>query len=170
MQVTRGFLAGALATIPMTAAFAVLGRILPRERRVWENDLDPLPPRKITEKLLAEAGLVEEAAEPGRLALITTVNHFAYGASVGAVYGVLAEKIPWLSRSSGGAAYGLAVWGFSYQKFLPALGLHPAASRDADQRNILMILSHLVWGISLAAAWRVYPSRPPPPAMLSMKG
>jgi uncharacterized membrane protein YagU involved in acid resistance len=138
-----GALAGLAATVPMTAAMKLMHWRLPREERY------PLPPRRVTMRLAEKAGVKEHLNEPERKAL-TIAGHFAYGASVGALYVPLARKIP-LPPPVAGATYGFAVWAVSYLGWLPAAGLISPATEHPARRNALMIAAHLVWGAATGA-------------------
>src|SRR5919107_176638 len=48
-----------------------------------------------------------------------------------------------------GITWGLIVWATSYLGLLPATGLHEPATRHPRERNLLMILAHVVWGGAL---------------------
>lgn len=143
-RILHGVLAGLVATAPMTAAMLLMHSLLPREEQ------EPLPPRKIAEKVVDEAeeaadksGVENHVGEPERTAL-TWASHFGYGAGMGALYAPLAEKIP-LSPPLGGIAFGLAVWAGSYLGLLPAMNvLHP--EEESPRRHALMIAAHVVWG------------------------
>ena len=63
---------------------------------------------------------------------------------------MLAPCLP-LGPIASGVGYGLAVWAGSYLGFLPALGLHPPATRESPGRNVMNIGAHLVWGATLGA-------------------
>jgi uncharacterized membrane protein YagU involved in acid resistance len=136
-----GGIAGFVGTMAMTAAMRRLHRKLPAKERY------PLPPREIVDSSAAKAG----AELPGEAAKdITTAAHFAYGAAMGAVIGVLNPN----PARPVGAAAGVAVWLASYMGWLPAVGILEPAPEHPRRRNALMIASHLVWGWWTAAAMR----------------
>ncbi len=137
-----GALAGLIATAPMTAAMIAMLRRLPPQEQY------PLPPRRITMRMLGPTG-ARELNAPQRNAL-TMVNHFGYGAAIGAVYGPLAKALK-LPPIAGGIGYGLAVWTGSYLGWLPATGVLEPASNHPMRRNALMIAAHVVWGAAAGA-------------------
>src|SRR5436190_23311022 len=96
-----GALAGALATIPMTVIMLVGHRRLPVRQR------DPLPPGQITDSLLAEIDLHDDLSREQKAAL-ALLNHFAYGAAMGSLFGALPKPSP-LPRMASGIGYGLLV-------------------------------------------------------------
>jgi hypothetical protein len=140
--VVRGALAGFVATLPMTVFMVALHKLLPW----WERY--PLPPWQITDRLLKRAGLKEEVGEEEQQAA-TLVNHFGFGAAMGAIYGLLAALFS-IPSVLGGLVFGLIVWMGSYLGWLPAARILPPATKHPAGRNILMIVAHLVWGSVLA--------------------
>jgi uncharacterized membrane protein YagU involved in acid resistance len=142
-QILKGLLAGAIATAPMTVVMAILHR-WPRPER------EAVPPHQITMRLLRRVEQEPENA-PART-FTTTISHFGFGAAFGALYAPFAEQVP--GRVPGppavkGAAYGVLVWLVSYLGWLPASGVLRPATRQSLQRNIMMIVAHLVWGACL---------------------
>lgn len=121
----------------MTIAMVWMHRRLPRYERY------PLPPSLITQNL-EEAADVDPVPPRPHLAL-TLVNHFGYGAAVGALYGPTAGRFR-APAAVKGVGWGLVVWTFSYLVMLPAVGLLSPATRHPARRNGLMILAHVVWG------------------------
>src|SRR6185503_6092998 len=134
----KGAAAGLAATVPMTAIMVGAHRALP----AWERH--PLPPRKITMRAAGKLGLRKHMAERHRLAT-TLAAHFGYGTAVGSILGAVAPRGMGKAAATG-AGFGLLVWAASYLGLMPALDLHPPATRDSVRRNLLMIAAHLVWG------------------------
>lgn len=137
-----GAVAGLLATIPMSVLMLAGHRRLPWRKR------DPLPPEQITRRALQSVGLHDDLSGGQEDALIAA-NHFAYGASMGALYGILPHSPAPAGALACGIAYGLSVWAASYLGWLPAAGLYRSATEEPRQRNELMIAAHVVWGASL---------------------
>jgi hypothetical protein len=152
--VPTGLLSGLAATVPMTAVMELLHRQLPPSQQ------DPLPPRKITQRLTRRAGVEHELDEGDHQAL-ALASHFAYGASTGSIYAVLDEHLrPHFPRAlrdlpppaldaAHGTAFGLLVWAASYLGWLPAAGIMKPATRHRAPRNALMITAHVVFGATL---------------------
>lgn len=137
-QLFAGALAGCIATAPMTASMELMYRLLPREEQY------PLPPSEITAELTDQVGVREKLNKEEHVGL-TLVNHFAYGAAAGALYGPLAKYVP-MPAALKGIVFGLIVWTVSYLGLLPALGIMRPATEHPQRRNLLMILAHVVWG------------------------
>jgi hypothetical protein len=136
-----GTIAGFVATAPMTAAMMALHSALP------SKDQHPLPPRHIVENAAATTG-VDLGPDEETHESVTLAAHFAYGATVGALYGPVAGATG-LPRVAEGMLFGVAVWGGSYLGVLPGAGLYRSATDEAPARNALMIAAHLIWGASL---------------------
>ena len=143
-RLLSGGLAGFAATVPMTAVMLSLRRALPpHERR-------PLPPRRITMRAARKARVAHQLGEDDRTAA-TYAAHFGYGTATGAAYAALvAPRVPGHPVVKG-TGFGLLVWAVSYLGLMPALGLHPPATREPAGRNGMMILAHVVWGSVLGA-------------------
>jgi len=129
-----GSIAGAVATVPMTAAMATLQRILPGE---------PHP-----SGAGAQVRSMDDSAHEG----LSLAAHFGFGATAGAGYSPFAGKSG-LPPVAEGALYGLAVWGGGYLGVMPASGLYKPVTEDTAERNLLLISAHLVWGAALGLVW-----------------
>lgn len=153
-----GVTAGFAATAPMTAAMALMHRMLPERERY------PLPPRQIVDNAVRQSDM--EAETPGqahhpaerRTGLediaadersgLALAAHFAFGAMAGAAYGPIARTRP-SSPALAGIGFGLMVWVSQYLGVLPAAGILSNAKDHPARRNALMIAAHVVWGASL---------------------
>ena len=141
-----GAIGGIVATGPMTAAMILLHRRLPLAERY------PLPPREITMKIASEAGVAGELSGSARTA-VTLLSHFGYGAAAGALYaGALDPREAPLGK---GFLFGLLVWAASYLGWLPAAGILSSATEHPGRRSALMIVAHLIWGMTLGAFVKV---------------
>lgn len=84
--------------------------------------------------------------------LVATTAHFAYGAGAGGVYPFVRDLFP--TPEVAGPAYGLAVFAARYAGWLPAFGVLPPPHRRGWGRNVLLIASHVVWGMALEHSTR----------------
>jgi putative membrane protein len=146
-----GAAAGFAATVPMTGEMILAHRLLPRVQR------HALPPRKITMNLADALGVKHGLSRPQRTGA-TLAAHFSYGSAMGAVFGLLGPRVPGFQEHAGarvasGIGWGLVVWALSYLGVLPALDLHRSATREPAERNLLMVLAHVVWGATLGLLW-----------------
>jgi putative membrane protein len=135
--------AGLVATVPMTVAMQWMHRRLPPPQKY------PLPPRRITMRAAGKAGVRPHMDEPQRTTA-TLAAHFGYGTAIGSLLGAFAPKGA-AKAAAAGAGFGLLVWAVSYLGLMPALDLHPPATREPARRNLLMIVAHLLWGATAGA-------------------
>lgn len=132
-----GAIAGAAATVAMTATMNRLHPRMPRAERY------PLPPREITETLLP-------AASDKNIKDSATAAHHGYGLATGALIAAAAPDI----GPARGAVAGVAVWAASYFGWIPASGILSPAHHHPFRRNLLMIAAHLIWGSVTALSLR----------------
>jgi uncharacterized membrane protein YagU involved in acid resistance len=145
-RLLHGAVAGFVGTAPMTAFMVIGWRLLPAREKY------PLPPRQILGEVTERLG-VEDRMSEGGLVAATLVSHFSYGALFGSIYALFEHKMP-LESSMKGALAGLALWVGSYLAWLPALGILPPATRHPWRRNLLMIVAHLIWGVTMSEVAR----------------
>lgn len=145
-KMIKGAVAGFVATAPMSLSMLVGWRLLPKQERY------ALPPRLITEEITERVGL-EEHMKENELVGLTILSHFGYGAAFGAVYALYEQKLP-LPSSLKGILAGLALWVGSYLGWLPAVGILTPATHHPWRRNLLMIVAHIVWGVTLGEVTR----------------
>ncbi len=145
MQTTQnGIWSGILATGPMTLAMFLLQKKLP------ETQKSPLPPATLTSQITAKLG-IDQRLSTYRREDLTMLAHFGYGAAAGILFAFIQKKIRGGSVPMG-LAFGLGVWGTSYLGLTPLLKMRANAYDMPANRNTLMILAHLVWGLSLSTA------------------
>lgn len=138
-RIQSGLTAGALATGPMTLVVMVSR---------WLGLFRTPPPEQIAENAAAEVGLDEIVDEPA-FEPVWLVLHAGFGAGCGVGYQLLRPHLP-VSPIVGGAAYGLLVWAVNYLGVMPALGLFPPPRQAGPRRTLVMIVAHLVYGVTLA--------------------
>ena len=103
------------------------------------------PPDAIAKKA---AGAVGASPTETEADVLGSLLHVGFGASIGAVYALLPRVGPAAVR---GLALSLGVYAVSYQGWVPALGILPAADEDRPARQKTMIAAHVVYGLVLAA-------------------
>ena len=143
-NVLAGAAAGLVATAPMTLLMKALHTQLPAEEQY------PLPPRQITVNAADAVGMAPEDEDTQHN--LTLAAHFAYGATCGAIYSTLEDRVGGPAAVKG-IGFGLAVWAGSYLGWLPAAGLLAPATKQPARRTALMVAAHVVWG---ATAGMVY--------------
>jgi hypothetical protein len=139
---TKGFLAGALATAPMSAAFAVAQLI---------GTIGELPPRK------AIRAVSPQLREPQRTRA-AAVAHVLVGAVAGTAYGAV---VPRPARGTlSGIAAGLVVWLVGYEVVMPAATGMPRVQHDDRRRAVTILLAHVVYGATLGSIVAIEHRRP----------
>src|SRR4051794_8960090 len=84
-SLARSGVAGAAATVPMTAAMEAAFRLLPKDLRY------PLPPRQVTDAVDSTVGGPLPDDETAHLAA-TLVAHIGYGAAAGSPFGLIRSR------------------------------------------------------------------------------
>jgi hypothetical protein len=140
----RGSLAGLAATVPMSLAMRAGERFIPLHNK------GHLPPRQITESVLAKLGLRKFLHREHR-ETAALLAHYGFGTAAGALLGLAANKSTSIPKPVVGAATGLAVWAASYIGWLPAANLRRNSAEEPTERNLQMIAAHLVWGAAAGA-------------------
>lgn len=138
-RLLTGAIAGLAATVPMTLFMLAAKQKLPRRQQYR------LPPREIVARVAEKVKLREEIDQEPEETTATTIGHFGYGALTGALYGLLLAPIN-ISSILKGILFGVLVWSGSYLGWLPAAGLYPSVKQISDERNLLMMASHWVFG------------------------
>ena len=148
---SRGFWSGIMATGPMTLAMFRIHRELPNE------DQRPLPPAFLSDRI-GEAAHASQHMTHEQRSNFMMASHFGFGVASGSLYSALPIQLK-RRPVTAGVLYGLGVWSVSYLGWIPAFGLRPSASKTSAERNIMMILAHVVWGASLGYSDRELQSR-----------
>jgi uncharacterized membrane protein YagU involved in acid resistance len=115
--------------------------------RLPAREMNPLPPRRITRRLLRVVG-AEPLEDQSREISLTWLLHFLFGSAMGSLYSLVGEKLPG-DASQKGLLAGTAVWSGSYLGWIPLTGLLPPATRHPWRMNVLMIVAHFIWGITM---------------------
>ena len=145
-KLLKGALAGFVATAPMSLTMLIGWMLLPGREKYH------LPPRLITEEIAERVGL-EKYLNENQLIAATIASHFAYGAAFGSFYALFEQRLLLPARVKGIFA-GLAIWAGSYLGWLPAMDVLSPATRHPWRRNLMMILAHVVWGVTLGEMTR----------------
>jgi uncharacterized membrane protein YagU involved in acid resistance len=139
-----GAASGFVATVPMTVAMLAINKALSGRHR------QRLEPRKITDDMLRRVRLKNGLSEKERK-LAAIAAHFSFGTAVGSMYPIVEPFIP-APRPLRGPLYGLTVWAANYGGVLPAIDTLPPPQKRPAGRSVLLIASHLVWGVVVQLA------------------
>lgn len=145
-KLLQGAIVGFVATAPMSMTMLLGWRLLPRHEKYH------LPPRLITEEIAERVGMGDRLSE-NELIAVTVLSHFGYGAFWGWIYALFEHRIPLIPIWKG-ALSGVALWAGSYLGWLPAMGILTSATRHPWRRNLVMIVAHVVWGVTLGEVTR----------------
>lgn len=148
----RGIAAGLAGTAAMTAWQEIAARLRrhtePRMLRADEDPWERAPAPARLAKIAIERATGRQVPRE-RISLLTNAVHWGYGTSLGAAYGLAAHgRRPALA----GAAFGTAVWAFSYATLVP-LGLYRWPWHYTAGTIAKDVSYHLVYGTGTAAAF-----------------
>lgn len=101
----------------------------------------------------AAAHLVGRSIPESRKAVAGDVVHYATGAGWGALFGVLAPRVP-APVLAAGAAWGALVWLLSDELLVPLLGWARGPTHYPASTHAKALASHLVYGASTDAGYR----------------
>jgi uncharacterized membrane protein YagU involved in acid resistance len=142
-----GVIAGCVATAPMSLTMKAIQLVLPA------HESYALPPAVITFNAAIKSGHLPTSQEEHTI--LTLLAHFGAGAGFGLFYGLgaAASKKP-RNGLIRGSIFGLLVWSLNYLGIMPALNLHHSAEKEPVRRNALMIIAHLVYGLTTDQVFR----------------
>jgi len=168
-----GLIGGLVASVVMNQAQKLVGELLTGDKRAHgAQSLQQGAPRRGAGKILEERGVEDpndDAAE--RLAQTISVGvfdhelsddekntagtalHYAYGISMGAVYGVAAEILPETTIGAG-SVYASLIWMGADEGVVPLLGLSKSADEYPLSIHACAFASHLVYGLTAEAVRR----------------
>jgi putative membrane protein len=142
MRVWRGVIAGLVGGVIAAGAMSLVHKGLGRQ---------PNPPAQQQDDATVKVAdgisrwLLDRPIPEGSKPLAANVVHYAFGASVGALYGGVAELVPRISMVVG-VPFGLAVWLGAHVITVPALGLAEPPTRQPRDKEGLELLLHAVYG------------------------
>ena len=106
------------------------------------------PPRMMAAIVLGKEVLPPPASFDAAIVGVAMALHFALSIAFALVFALIAGRLGLWPAIAGGAIYGLAIYGIDFYGFT---AIWPWF---ADARNWISILSHAVFGIVLAAAYK----------------
>lgn len=142
----RGAVAGAIGALALSLTHRASSRVL-----LGDAGAAPNPPARAAEQMGERAGvaLTERQADAAGTALVV-----GYGALLGAVYGLVQERV-----HAPALANALALGGLSYaatateRGLLPRLGLVSPPTEQALLAAMVPVDAHLAYGVTTAAAY-----------------
>ncbi len=147
-SMVRGALAGAAGTAVMTLMMRrAAPKMVPEEMRP-----DEFPPKRVVEWAEEQAGEPHALTESQEMK-VAMGAHFAYGSGSGAVYGLLRSQLDGLPAPLMGAMFGVGLWAFSFEGWMPALGVQEATTEKPPQKWPMPVMAHIVYGVTTALAY-----------------
>src|SRR2546426_10528758 len=113
-----GLVGGLLAAGAMSLVHRILDDLIPKE----EAPAAEQPEDATVRVASAVTSLAGHRLTDGQKPMAASVVHYAFGASVGALYGAVAEIVPRVTTALG-LPFGIAVWLGAHVVAVPALGL-----------------------------------------------
>jgi putative membrane protein len=138
----RGFLVGAAGGLVGAAAmgpsYRVVAKLMPKSSP---------PAEDATEKVADAVATKFTGRKLGRIKkkMGGQIVHLAFGASMGALYGLLAERLPAI-RAGGGVLLGTSLYLGAHGVTVPALGLAPGPVESGPAQESPEFAAHLVYG------------------------
>lgn len=142
-DMTHGAVAGIVGTVVMGEASSLLYRFEAPEKKQQEEEIRNEPPyqtmaRRITRDLL-NLQLSDED-----LALAGQALHWGYGATWGALYGVLRRRVPLLGAAAG-APFGVLFFLIGDEALNTGLKLTPPPQAYPIDAHVRGLVAHLVY-------------------------
>ncbi len=147
-----GLAAGLFASLVMTGFQAGVAKLIP--------DISGGGGEPSTEKAaerLSEAAVGKPVPEDKKAAAGQAV-HYAFGALLGAGYGIAGERTDAI-KAGGGTMFGAGAALLFDDVVVPALGLSPPASESPRRTHVYAMASHLVFGLVLEGGRRLLRGR-----------
>jgi putative membrane protein len=138
-----GFFGGLLAAGAMSLAHTVIAKAAPastKEERPKQEDATV----KVATAVANSFGRPLAEADKPKAGMLV---HYAFGASVGALYGALVELAPAL-KVGAGLAFGSAVWLGAHVIMVPALGLARPPMQHSPFKEAEEFGLHLLYGLT----------------------
>ena len=145
-----GLVGGLLATGAMSLVHRLLDDRIPKSRTPATEQ----PDDSTVKVASAVTSLVGHRLTDDQKARAGSAVHYVFGASVGAVYGAVAEVVPRVTAALG-LPFGIAVWLGAHVIAVPALGLAEPPTRRPVAKEGEEFALHLVYGAATEVARRL---------------
>ena len=97
--------------------------------------------------------VTSESITPKRREQLGSLLHYSFGATAGALYGLLARRWPGVTVG-GGLGYATGVWLVADEAMVPAMGLADLPHRTPLRRHAYALVGHWAYGAALEAVRR----------------
>jgi uncharacterized membrane protein YagU involved in acid resistance len=116
------------------------------DARDWQERNEDQNANELAAQAIAEATLDRQLTRD-ELEVAAPAVHYAFGASMGALYGALAEVSPAV-RALGGSGWGTAVWVGADEIAVPLVGLARADQDYPLETHAQAFAAHIVYGVT----------------------
>lgn len=138
-NIWKGVLAGAVAGLVATAIKTVWEEALPARPANRDS-----PPVVLAERAKEEA--VGENLTKSEKPIVEKSLHWAFGTSIGAVYGGVVEVLPATQKGLGGLL-GTALYGVTHGSVLPMMNTEPWPLKQPLKFATSEFASHILYGV-----------------------
>lgn len=122
------------------------------DARDWQERTEGQNANELVAQAVAER-TIDRPLHQNELGVAAAGVHYAFGASMGALYGALTEVAPGVTAGTG-LGYGAFVWGSADEIALPLVGLsRPTTERPLDA-HAQSLAAHVVYGVTLEVVRR----------------
>ena len=159
-----GALGGLAGTLAMNEAQRAWTRVVDGEApdsgagkhdaRDWQERSEHQNSNELAAQALARR-MLRRPLTKDELRVAAPLTHFLFGAALGALYGIYAER----RRTSSGIGFGTTVWLLADEIAMPLLGLSAPTTRRPVEMHLQSFVSHLVFGTAAEMTRRVVRSR-----------
>jgi putative membrane protein len=145
-----GLAGGAVASLAMGQFHSLITKkwVKPPQDQQKEEDSTVKAASAVSE------GVFKHRLRPEEKETASYAVHYAFGTSIGGLYGVAAERKPAVA-SAAGAPFGAAVWLGAHEIAVPALKLGKPPTQEPLPLQALEFASHVVYGVTADAVRRL---------------
>lgn len=150
-SILLGALAGVTGGLVMLAMRKnVVPRVMPKQ--VQPDAFVPKEAVEWTEARIKRPHALSESQE--MKAAVSA--HLGYSALTGSLYALARPTVRSLPTPLAGALFGLAVWGVSFEGWMPALGMKERTTAKPTQKWFVPIMGHMVYGVVTALSYEAF--------------
>lgn len=148
-----GALSGLVGGLAMTLMVQkVAPRVIPEEMRPEE-----FVPKKVVEWAEEKMGNPATLAEDQEMR-VAMGAHLGYSAMMGSIYGLARPYLKALPAPVSGAAFGIAVWGLSFEGLLPVFGVMERTTSKPAKKWPMPIMGHVIYGAATGLTFELFES------------
>jgi uncharacterized membrane protein YagU involved in acid resistance len=133
------------------------------DARDWQERTEHQNANELAAQALARL-TIDRQLSGRELAIAATLIHFSFGAMMGSLFGMYAERRS-RTRLSSGAAFGATVWLAADEIAMPLVGLSHSTLRRPMEMHLQSFAAHLVYGVIAECVRRMARALPPQPSM-----